>query len=118
MRAFRMMEANQFTWCRTNDLLTDSSGATVNTCQSEYEDFVTAYLEYEDGIQYWDRLLFHIDSDSYVIHTAYAHILYVGKLAFIEEISIPVKPRTVDGWLNIVGSHYEDPDLKTAYGLS
>jgi len=117
MRAFRKMNSSQFFWCKTDSLLKDPTATEINTCKSAYGDFEPGYLKYEDGIQYWDRLLFDINSDNYVIHTAYAHLLYAGKPAFIDEIRVSSEPHIINGWLRVVGKRFEDPDLKAAYDL-
>ena len=118
MQAFNMMGATTFEWCKSDRLLNGISEAEIHVCDCNYKAFVSDYLEYEDGIQYFDRLMYLRNNPVFVVHTAFEHLIYAGPEEFINSINVIKEPSVIDGWLRVVGSYYPDPELKEAYGLS
>lgn len=118
MRAFQAMGALEFEWCKTDDLFNGTKVVDTHSCECNYDAFEVDYLQYEDGIQYWDRLMYLANAPVYVMHTAYAQTIYAGPADFISAIDVIEKPTVIDEWLQVVGSYYTDPELKKEYGLS
>jgi len=115
MRAFKSMGATEFEWCKTYDFLESTEAVQTHTCACKYDAIVADYLEFDESIQYWDRLMYLPNSPAYVLHPAYGHLIYAGPDEFIKSIEVNEKPTVMDGWLHIVGTYYPDPELNKAY---
>lgn len=116
MKAFSHLGMRTFSWCKTSDVIDAKSSVYFHEVNCAYEDFVSQYLEYDESIQFWDRIIFVHDRSAIVLHTAHDHIIYAGSQQFVNEATQRINQFDNEG-LSTIGTAFADPELIAEYQL-
>lgn len=117
VNAFKHLGVTTFNWCKTSDILNPPKSPNIHVVDCTYDGLLTRYLEFDESIHYWDRILFLNELNAIVLHTAQNHIIYVGSKMFIDEATQRTN-QFRDGWLSVIGQAFSDPELIAEYGLT
>lgn len=116
MKAFSHLGMKTFSWCKTSDVIDAKNSVNLHEVNCTYEDFVSQYLEYDESIQFWDRIIFSHDLSAIILHTAHDHIIYAGSQQFVNEATQRINLFDDEG-LSTIGTAFADPELIAEYQL-
>jgi len=116
MNAFKNLGVTAVNWCKTSDIVNSQESASAHVIDCNYESLMSGYMEFDESIQYWDRLLYVDDLTAIVLHTAHEHIIYAGSKSFVNEAT-QRDNQFRDGWLSVTGNAFSHPELISEYGL-